>query len=532
MDFLKMSFSGAVLIAAVVIIRAAAINKLPKKTFLILWELVLLRLLVPFSVPSVLSVYTLIPAFFKTDTGNAVPAVPQGQFKTIQLPLPVNTTHSVSVYFIIWCIGAVFCAVLFTVFYLRCLTEFRMSCPVQNDYVERWLKENPLKRPLSVRQSDRIPAPLTYGIFRPVILMPSKTDWKNEKQLQYILLHEYVHIRRFDTVIKLISVSALCVHWFNPMVWVMYLLFNRDIELSCDESVIRKLGENSKSAYAKMLIEMEAEKSGLTPLCSNFSKNAIEERITAIMKTKKATVITMITACFIILGIAGVFATSADATAENKETAFDGNHVSSEDYAIYQPFGLTVENGKLYYDGQLVRCFDDQIPQKNLSVKAIGYYEDHGTVDVRTVRENTNGVSELTGLEAASQEEFQNKVIVDHSYRSPAKTDETMFGAYESYGLSYDESENALFYDGERVRLFWDSRSSEAQPDENEKWFLDSISYWDAEGVIDLYAVRDFDRTDENGYGKFTGFRIATKEEFETDTEVFSNQNPAVETAE
>ncbi len=141
-----------------------------------------------------------------------------------------------------------------------------------------------MKRPILVRQSDRISAPLTYGIFRPVILMPKKMDWKNEKQLQYVLSHEYVHIYRYDTVTKLIATLALCIHWFNPFVWVMYILFNRDIELACDESVIRQFGEKSKSAYSLMLINMEATKSGLLPFCNNFSKNAIEERITAVMK--------------------------------------------------------------------------------------------------------------------------------------------------------------------------------------------------------------------------------------------------------
>ncbi len=141
-----------------------------------------------------------------------------------------------------------------------------------------------MKRPILVRQSDRISAPLTYGIFRPVILMPKKMDWKNEKQLQYVLSHEYVHIYRYDTVTKLIATLALCIHWFNPFVWVMYILFNRDIELACDKSVIRQFGEKSKSAYSLMLINMEATKSGLLPFCNNFSKNAIEERITAVMK--------------------------------------------------------------------------------------------------------------------------------------------------------------------------------------------------------------------------------------------------------
>ena len=93
--------------------------------------------------------------------------------------------------------------------------------------------------------------------------MPKTTDWENVSQLQYIFTHEYVHIRRFDTLTKLIAALALCIHWFNPFVWLMYILLNRDIELACDESIIRQLGEKSKGDYSRMLIRMEVEKTGL-----------------------------------------------------------------------------------------------------------------------------------------------------------------------------------------------------------------------------------------------------------------------------
>lgn len=128
--------------------------------------------------------------------------------------------------------------------------------------------------------------------------------------------HEYVHISRFDTIAKLIAAYALCIHWFNPFVWVMYLLFNRDMELACDESVIRQFGDESKSAYSLMLIHMEATKSGLSPLCNNFSRNAAEERITAIMSTKRTTKIALLSACLIVLVTAGLFATSAAASTD------------------------------------------------------------------------------------------------------------------------------------------------------------------------------------------------------------------------
>ena len=331
MNLLQMSFSGAAFIIAVVIIRAVAINKLPKKTFLVLWELVMLRLLIPFSIPSMFSVYTLVThrisstALPEVGSDYTIPTMqvlfvtPQGAEQP-----PADSLSSASIWFIIWCAGTILTALLFVISYLRCLIEFRTALPVHNHYIEKWLAQRPLKRPILVRQTDRISAPLTYGIFRPVILMPKKTDWKNEKQLQYVLSHEYVHIYRYDTVTKLIATLALCIHWFNPFVWVMYILFNRDIELACDESVIRQFGEKSKSAYSLMLINMEATKSGLLPFCNNFSKNAIEERITAVMKIKKTSLLAICIAAILIVGVTTTFATSAAGSSREKSTV----HVS------------------------------------------------------------------------------------------------------------------------------------------------------------------------------------------------------------
>ena len=209
MNLLQMSFSGAAFITVVVIIRAAAINKLPKKTFLVLWELVMLRLLIPFSIPSMFSIYTLVTHSISSTTlpeagtDYNIPTM-QGLFVTTQEAVhsPADISPSVSMWFIVWCAGIILTALFFVMSYLRCLIEFRAALPVHNHYIEKWLEERPLKRPIWVRQSDRILTPLTYGIFRPVILMPKKMDWNNEKQLQYVLSHEYVHIYRIRSVVR------------------------------------------------------------------------------------------------------------------------------------------------------------------------------------------------------------------------------------------------------------------------------------------------------------------------------------------
>lgn len=92
--------------------------------------------------------------------------------------------------------------------------------------------------------------------------MPKKTDWTDETALRYVLEHEFVHIQRFDVLSKLLLIAAVCVHWFNPLVWVMYVLANRDLELSCDETVLRRFGGDIRAAYARVLIRMEAARGG------------------------------------------------------------------------------------------------------------------------------------------------------------------------------------------------------------------------------------------------------------------------------
>lgn len=320
MRLLQMSFSGAVLIIVIAAVRAVAVNVLPKKTFLILWGIALLRLLMPCSVPCAFSVYTLLnpemPAFTDAESeGNAQASV-DGLY-----PAVCDIWHEQSEKFaslvslarVLWLIGAAFCSLFFVGSYFYWRYVFQTSLPIHNDFVGQWQQAHGKKFPVLVRQSDRIAAPLSYGFFRAVILMPKKTDWSSTKQLKYVLMHEYVHICRRDSAVKLISTLALCVHWFNPLVWLMYLLLQHDIELACDESVIRHFGGSSKMTYANMLIDMEMKKGSPVPLCNHFGKNAIEERIIAIMKTKKTSVVTMLLSAVLITGITVSFATSAPA---------------------------------------------------------------------------------------------------------------------------------------------------------------------------------------------------------------------------
>lgn len=358
MNLLQMSLSGAIMILTIIIIRALTINKLPKKVFLILWGIAFLRLVLPFSFSSVFSIYSLIPQssftsefMQKLPTGNpsssdfteqpkeflAAPAAIQtdewtNQLNGLKANVPSENSISPFLWTFIWITGMILLAGFFMLSYFKCYREFQMSFPVDNEASRKWLTTHRLRRPVSIRQSGCINAPLTYGIFRPIILMPANTDWQDDKTLPYVLEHEFVHIERLDMISKLILTAVLCIHWFNPMVYAMYILANRDLELSCDETVIRRFGEDKKSAYAKALISMEERKSGMIPFCNSFSKNAIEERIAAAMKIRRRSIFTLLIAAILIIGIILGFATSRPSSSKKDYlTTIPGDEFSGEE---------------------------------------------------------------------------------------------------------------------------------------------------------------------------------------------------------
>lgn len=342
MTVLEMSLSAAILNLAIVIIRVLALHRLPKKTFLVLWGVALCRLLIPFSIPSRFSVYTLADMLKNKastiDAPSIVSVMPDivtvaGRANNTSLADTATATATVTMspIMVVWMIGLLACALFFLVTHLRCRKEYRAALPIENEFVKGWQQEHPTRRMVEIRQSDKIAAPLTYGILRPVVLLPKTTDWTDEIRLRYILTHEFVHIRRFDTLTKLALATAVCVHWFNPLVWMMYILANRDVELSCDETVVRTFGETIKSAYALTLIGLEEKKSRLTPLVNNFSKNAIEERIVSIMKIKKTSLVGIILALALVIVMTTVFATNAASAAKENVSSSNTHYNDSAD---------------------------------------------------------------------------------------------------------------------------------------------------------------------------------------------------------
>lgn len=491
MSLLQMSFLGTVIILLIVVLRAVLINRLPKKTFLILWWIALIRLLVPFSIKSVTSIYSLLQSIYSDI--NPVRTAQTTTFLPIHGNMPeianglseamVQRTESISILSVIWLAGLLLCFGFFAVSYIKCYREFRFSLPVENDILEAWKEKHPLKRSLSIRQTETIAAPLSYGVIRPVILMPKNTEWKNIYQLRYVLEHEYVHIRRLDMLTKLIMIAAVCIHWFNPLVWVMYILFNRDLELSCDETVVRRFGMDIKSVYATALISMEEKKSGLTPLCNSFSKNAIEERIRAIMKIKKTSKFALIISAVLVICVTGGFATSASSLEKKTETAQENGEttVALNEVNIREDESLSSSDVEWWTAEEYAKWLDEEkeVLQSMIGEKAytggdgwfvwtqekvdetIALYEDNlqkikDGMKLSKSSDDAVGITMAYSPENIEYAKQEAETVTENKDSNENVFSEEQLSEYAKAGITYQKETGFLMYDGKTIGYFRD----------------------------------------------------------------------------
>lgn len=484
MSLLQMSFLGTVIILLIVVLRAVLINRLPKKTFLILWWIALIRLLVPFSIKSVTSIYSDINPVRTAQTTTFLPI--HGNMPEIANGLSeamVQRTESISILSVIWLAGLLLCFGFFAVSYIKCYREFRFSLPVENDILEAWKEKHPLKRSLSIRQTETIAAPLSYGVIRPVILMPKNTEWKNIYQLRYVLEHEYVHIRRLDMLTKLIMIAAVCIHWFNPLVWVMYILFNRDLELSCDETVVRRFGMDIKSVYATALISMEEKKSGLTPLCNSFSKNAIEERIRAIMKIKKTSKFAVIISAVLVICVTGGFATSASSLEKKTETAQENGEttVALNEVNIREDESLSSSDVEWWTAEEYAKWLDEEkeVLQSMIGEKAytggdgwfvwtqekvdetIALYEDNlqkikDGMKLSKSSDDAVGITMAYSPENIEYAKQEAETVTENKDSNENVFSEEQLSEYAKAGITYQKETGFLMYDGKTIGYFRD----------------------------------------------------------------------------
>ena len=333
MNLLELTIQGGVLIAAILLLRALLRYRLPGWTFRLLWGVALVRLLVPVALPFSWNIYSGLEHLAPPDA--PVQATPGGILSPVlpefpAEPLPPQTSHPLPTQAapaataeipwltLLWLAGAIILAALFLISYWRCLKIFRTALPLTHPAVNQWRRRCPALRGVPIRQCDQIRTPLTYGLHRPVVLLPKGLSCDDQAELGYILLHEGAHIQNQDAWWKIFLALALCVHWFNPLVWCMYVCASRDLERCCDERVVRTCGLECRSDYALTLLKWEERRSCPHPLYSSFSNKIMKERVISIMKLKKQSAAALALALILVVGTTVTFATSPVPESENR----------------------------------------------------------------------------------------------------------------------------------------------------------------------------------------------------------------------
>lgn len=300
-QILIMSYTGSIVIIIILFVRLL-LKKSPKIYSYLLWGIVLFRLLCPLSVTSSFSLFGLAervpagktitelsagpsyrninvisePSFFHGNPDDTARTVPDSLKSGIQMEDVIWMTATC-----FWLLGICFiCG--YGAYSFRKAKKMLHGAKQTGDHVYEIYRDAP---------------PFVIGVFRPRICLPIGLD---RQERDYILLHEKTHIRRRDYLVKLIAFLTLSIHWFNPLVWIAFYLMEKDMELSCDEAVMRHMRADIRTAYAQSLLKLSTVQRRAIGAPLAFGAGGIKERINNIIHYKKPTLSAAALAVFVI----------------------------------------------------------------------------------------------------------------------------------------------------------------------------------------------------------------------------------------
>ena len=282
-----MSVDSAWLIIPVILVRAI-MQKSPKYFRKILWALVGLRLVIPFSVESA---FSLVP--------QKIPQTVTQVAEQVSVQPVEQGAGAAELVALLWLAVCVAFMIYGIFSYIRLRLRIMDGTLIEGN----------------VYQSEKIQSPFVCGFIKPKIYVPYGLD---EATRDCVLAHEKAHIKYADHIIKVIGFIILCIHWFNPLVWASYFMLCKDIELSCDESVIRKYDEDECRAYAKALLDLGVNSVKLTACPIAFGEVSVKERIKKVVSYKKASRILVLATVFVCIAVSVCFMTEPEVALKEK----------------------------------------------------------------------------------------------------------------------------------------------------------------------------------------------------------------------
>lgn len=276
-----MSISASWVVIAVLTLRFC-LKKAPKWINVLLWGIVAVRMVFPFSIESVLSLIpsaeTISPSIMMEQSPSVQTGVPalnhvinpviSGSFT----PAPGASANPLQIWIPvlagIWLFG------IAALFLYSAVSYWRLRRKVCEAVILRG----------NIYQSEKVCSPFVLGIIRPKIYLPYHMD---SREMDHVIAHEQTHIRRKDHWWKPLGFLLLTTHWFNPLMWLSYILLCRDIELACDEKVIRKMSNEQRADYTQALVACSVDRRLITACPLAFGEIGVKERVKSVMNYKK-----------------------------------------------------------------------------------------------------------------------------------------------------------------------------------------------------------------------------------------------------
>lgn len=276
---LNMSITASIM--GIIILLIGRIRRIPRFIICLLLCIPFLRMWIPVSVNSKFSLMALLSKFATKTVTIYDGTVNFSMMNSVQaadryfpMSYKVNVLDQVfSIATTVWLIVAIALLIAMTALYMTTKHELKDS---------RHLRDN-------IYASDKITSPATYGIIHPRIILPNNY---NDNDLKYILMHEQAHIKRLDNLWRIVAIVTACIHWFNPLSWLFLKVFLENLELACDEKVLKNSSEEDKKRYALTLINCAESKS---IYASAFGGARVKVRIERILSYKKLSLFAVVT---------------------------------------------------------------------------------------------------------------------------------------------------------------------------------------------------------------------------------------------
>ena len=319
----NMSVAASMLILAVILLRLI-LKSSPKWIRYVLWMLVALRLVIPFSFESPLSLIPNAQAINSTtqsSTSYVSSLVNSDGFQTMQNTVSSsdNEIKIITILSYIWLVGVGAMLIYMLLSYLHLHLKVRESIAIDDN----------------ILICDRISSPFVFGIIRPRIYLPSRLS---EEEKSYVIAHEQAHINHHDNLWKPLGYLILSIHFFNPLCWIAFKLFTNDIELACDERVIKNYDTKDKKGYSTALLYCSIERNILSACPFSFGESGLKQRIKSVLGYKKPTVRIVILSSAVCILTAMSFMTNPITSAleinsVNHESAIENLKKVSFDFA-------------------------------------------------------------------------------------------------------------------------------------------------------------------------------------------------------